>query len=171
MKIILTGATGFVGEGVLLECLKDNRIEEVLSISRKTCGHQHPKLKELIVADLMDLQADDTRLHGYEAVFFCAGISSVGLSEAQFRPIAYDIPMHLAHVVQPKEAMTYIFVSGAGTGSSRQMWGRVKRQTEDELQQLGQRLPWRGWRLFLYLRRQGVQIIADKRRLHPLFKT
>lgn len=137
MKIILTGATGYVGEGVLLECLGNEKVEKVLSISRRPCGHQHEKLEEYIVPDLMSLKENDLKLQGYDAVFFCAGISSVGMSEEKYRPIAYDIPMHLAKIMPDKAKMTYIFVSGAGTGSSKQMWARVKRQTENELQQLG----------------------------------
>lgn len=137
MKIILTGASGFVGEGVLLECLNDIRVDKVLSISRRPCGHQHPKLEEYLVGDMMVLPENDERLQGYDALFFCAGISSVGMSEEEYRPISYDIPMHLAKILSQKEKTTYIFVSGAGTGSSTQMWGKVKRQTENELQQLG----------------------------------
>lgn len=137
MKIILTGATGFVGEGVLLECLNDKRVEKVLSISRRPCGHRHPKLEEYLIGNLLQIENGDTKLEGYDALFFCAGISSVGMSEEQYRPIAYDIPMHLAKVLTNKAQMTYIFVSGAGTGGSHQMWAKVKRQTEDELQQLG----------------------------------
>ena len=137
MKIILTGATGFVGEGVLLECLNDIRVDKVLSISRRPCGHQHPKLEEYLVGDMMVLSENDERLQGYDALFFCAGISSVGMSEEEYRPISYDIPMHLAKILSQKEKTTNIFVSGAGTGSSAQMWGKVKRQTENELQQLG----------------------------------
>lgn len=136
MKIILTGATGFVGEGVLLECLKDKRVEKVLSISRRPCGHINEKLEEYLVPDLMYLKDNDSKLQGYDALFFCAGISSVGLNEQQFRPIAYDIPMHLAKILPNKDKMTYIFVSGAGTGGTKQMWSRVKSQTENELQQL-----------------------------------
>lgn len=137
MKIILTGATGYVGEGVLMECLRDDRVEKVLSISRRLCGHENDKLEEYIVPDLMSLKAGDPKLQGYDAVFFCAGISSVGMSEEKYRPIAYDIPLHLAKIMPDKSRMTYIFVSGAGTGGSKQMWARVKRQTENELQQLG----------------------------------
>lgn len=137
MKVILTGATGFVGEGVLLECLNDSRVEKVLSISRRKCGHQHPKLEEYLAGDLLKIPEGDPKLQGYDALFFCAGTSSVGLSEDQFRPIAYDIPMHLAKILPQKEEMTYIFVSGAGTGDGKQMWAKVKRQTEEELQQLG----------------------------------
>ncbi len=136
MKIILTGATGFVGEGVLMECLNDTRVEKVLSISRRPCGHQHPKLEEYIVGNLMQIADGDPKFEGYDALFFCAGISSVGMSEEQYRPIAHDIPMHLAKVLPHKELMTYIFVSGAGTGSGTQMWAKVKRQTEEGLQQL-----------------------------------
>lgn len=137
MKIILTGATGFVGEGVLMACLSDSRVERVLSIGRRPCGHHHPKLEELTVGNLMSIEPGDPRLAGYDALFFCAGISSVGMTEERYRPIAHDIPIHLAEALPQRDCMTYIFVSGAGTGSSPQMWARVKRQTESELQQMG----------------------------------
>lgn len=137
MKIILTGATGYVGEGVLIECLGNEKVEKVLSISRRPCGHQHEKLEEYIVPDLMSLKDNDPKLQGYDAVFFCAGITSVGKTEEQYRPIAYDIPMHLARVMPDKAKMTFIFVSGAGTGNSKQMWAKVKRQTESGLEHLG----------------------------------
>lgn len=86
---------------------------------------------------MLALRADDERLQGYDAVFFCAGISSVGMSEAQYRPISHDIPVHLASIMSQKEQMTYIFVSGAMTGSSQQMWAKVKRETEHGLQGFG----------------------------------
>ncbi|MBR0498835.1 MAG: hypothetical protein IJJ78_07130, partial [Paludibacteraceae bacterium] len=90
MKIILTGAIGFVGEGILMECLRDERVERVLSISRRPCGHKHLKLEELLVDDLLTLAEGDERLGSYDAVFYCAGISANGLTEEQYRPVTYD---------------------------------------------------------------------------------
>ena len=134
MKIILTGATGFVGEGVLLECLKDERVEKVLSISRKPCGHKHEKLEELITKDLLKLPEGDERLQGYDAMLYCASISANGLSEQQYRPVTYDIPLHLAQILPDKELMTYVYLSGAGTtADSKMMWARVKAETENAI--------------------------------------
>lgn len=134
MKVILTGATGYVGEGVLLECLNNPAVEKVLSVSRKPCGHAHPKLEEYLVPDFMALEAGDPKLAGYDAVFFCAGISSVGMKEEHYRVISHDIPLHFAEVVGPKEQMTFVYVSGAGNyNDTSQMWVRVKKSTEDAL--------------------------------------
>ena len=116
MKIIITGTTGYVGEGVMLACLDNPEIEKVLSVSRRPCGHTHPKLQ------------------GYDAVFFIAGISSVGLKEEQYVGISHDIPLHFADIVGPKENMTFVYLSGAGNYNSKtQMWVRVKKSTEDAL--------------------------------------
>lgn len=134
MKVIITGATGYVGEGVLLACLDNPQVEKVLSVSRRPCGHAHPKLEEYIVPDFMALAEGDPKLAGYDAVFFCAGISSVGLREEQYRGISHDIPLHFAEVVGPRERMTFVYVSGAGNyRDTRQMWVRVKKSTEDAL--------------------------------------
>ena len=134
MKIILTGATGYVGEGVLMECLSNTKVEKILSISRKPCCHQHSKLEEYIVPNMLDLKEDDIRLKGYDAVFFCAGISSVGLTEEEFRPISYDIPLHLAKILPDKQKTTFIYVSGAGTkADSNIMWAKVKGACENTL--------------------------------------
>lgn len=137
MKIILTGATGMVGEGVLLECLAHPRVEAVLSVSRKPTDRSHPKLKEHIVADFLALKADDENLKGYDACFFCAGVSSVGMKEAEYTRITYDTTLHFARVVlQQNPLSTFIYVSGAGTDSSekgRLMWARVKGKTENDL--------------------------------------
>ena len=134
MNIILTGATGFVGDGILLECLKDKRVEKVLSISRKPCGHKHDKLEELITNDLLKLPEGDERLQGYDAMLYCAGISANGLSEQQYRPVTYDIPLHFARILPDKEQMTYVYLSGAGTAAdSKMMWARVKAETENAI--------------------------------------
>ena len=138
MKVILTGATGYVGEGVLLECLDNPLVEKVLSVSRRPCGHVHPKLEEYLTEDFMALRAGDPMLQGYDAVFFCAGISSVGKKEEQYKVISHDIPLHFADIVGPRERMTFIYVSGAGNyNHTDQMWVRVKKSTEDALGRKG----------------------------------
>ena len=96
IKVIITGATGMVGEGVLFECLEHPSVTEVLMVNRKPYDLKHPKLKECIVPDFMKLDAFDTQLSGYDACFFCAGISSNGLSEAEYTHITYDITMNFA---------------------------------------------------------------------------
>ena len=134
MKVIITGTTGYVGEGVMLACLDNPEIEKILSVSRRPCGHTHPKLEEYIVPDFMALKAGDPKLQGYDAVFFIAGISSVGVKEEQYKGISHDIPLHFAEVVGPKEKMTFVYLSGAGNYKSMTlMWVRVKKSTEDAL--------------------------------------
>lgn len=138
MRVILTGATGYVGEGVLMECLDNPEIDKVLSVSRRPCGHIHPKLEEYIINDFMELEVGDPRLQGYDAVFFCAGISSIGMKEEKYRVISHEIPLHFADVVGPKQDMTFVYVSGAGNyNHTDQMWVRVKKSTEDELGRKG----------------------------------
>ncbi len=140
INIIITGTTGMVGEGVLLECLKNPKVARVLSVSRKPSGHHHHKLTEYLVPDFMALRVDDEKLKGYDACFFCAGISSIGKNEADYTRITYDTTLHFAGVVAGLNPdATFIYVSGAGTDSSgkgRQMWARVKGRTENDLQKL-----------------------------------
>jgi uncharacterized protein YbjT (DUF2867 family) len=141
MKIILTGATGMVGEAVLLECLRANDVEKVLVLARKPSGHTHPKLEEMIVGDFLKLESSD-RLRGYDACFYCAGVSSVGMSEADYTRITFDTPLHVAKVLAD-ERMVFVHVSGAstdGTEKGRVMWARVKGRTENALM----KLPFRG---------------------------
>jgi uncharacterized protein YbjT (DUF2867 family) len=141
MKIIITGSTGMVGEGVLLECLNNNAVSEVLSISRKTCGITHPKLKELLVPDFTKLSDYKNEIAGYDACFFCAGISSVGMAEEKFTHITYTTTMAFAKaLVAVNPNMTFTYVSGANTDSTEKgsvMWARVKGKTENELAALG----------------------------------
>jgi hypothetical protein len=140
IKVIITGTTGMVGEGVMLECLANPKISEVLSVSRKPCGTTHPKLSEYIVPDFLSLQANDSRLSGYDACFFCAGVSSVGMSEQDYTKITYDTTLHFARILsEMSPEMTFIYVSGASTDSTekgRSMWARVKGRTENDLQKL-----------------------------------
>jgi uncharacterized protein YbjT (DUF2867 family) len=139
MKIILTGATGMIGEGILMECLADNRITEILSVSRKPCGKVHPKLKEYIVPDFLTLKEDDEQLKGFDACFFCAGISSVGMDQKNYERITYDTTLHFARATGPNPNMSFIYVSGSGTDSSEKgklHWARVKGKTENDLMKL-----------------------------------
>jgi len=137
MNIIITGATGMVGEGVLLECLADPRIEKILSVSRKPTGRTHPKLSEYLVPDFLKLGSTDPQLKGYDACFYCAGVSSVGMKEDRYRLFTYDTTIHFANaVLQQNPGMTFIYVSGRSTDSTEKggvMWARVKGKTENDL--------------------------------------
>lgn len=146
MKAIITGATGYVGEGMLLAMLDNEKFDEVLSISRRPCGHSHPKLKELVVPDLMELEEGDPRLAGYDTVFFAAGITSVGTPHEVYDVISHDIPVHLGKILPDKDKTTFIYVSGAGTTDKGvQHWQKVKSSTEHELAGMGFRHCF-GWR-------------------------
>jgi uncharacterized protein YbjT (DUF2867 family) len=139
MKVLITGTTGMIGEGILLECLNQPQITEVLSVSRKPTGIAHPKLKEYIVADFLSLHEDDEKLKGYDACFFCAGISSVGVSESDYKRIIYDTTLHFAKCLNPNPTMSFVYVSGGGTDSSekgRMAWARIKGKTENDLMKL-----------------------------------
>ena len=138
MKIILTGATGYVGEGTLLELLKVDSVEKVLSVSRKPTGIKHEKLKEYLVSDFMQLKEGDEHFKGYDAVFFIAGITSVGTPKDVYVRISQEIPLHFADIMPDKERMTYIYLSGAGTSpEGKQFWQQVKSKTEAEIQTEG----------------------------------
>ena len=140
MKIIVTGATGMVGEGVILECIRNEKISEVLMLNRKHFDLQHPKLKEVIIQDFMHLEEVKETLTNYDACFFCAGISSVGMKEDVYKHITYDITIHVAKTLSSiNPSMTFIYVSGSGTDSSEKgklMWARVKGKTENDLLKL-----------------------------------
>jgi uncharacterized protein YbjT (DUF2867 family) len=140
IKAIVTGATGMVGEGVLHECLKHTDVERVLVINRKPCGVTHPKLTEIIHTDFYDISAILPQLSGYNACYFCLGVSSVGLKEAQYYKLTYDLTLHFAtHLTQLNPSMTFCYVSGAATDSSEKgkvMWARVKGKTENDLMKL-----------------------------------
>jgi hypothetical protein len=139
MKVIITGTTGMVGEGILLECLDLPQITEILSVSRKPTGIEHPKLKEYIVPDFLLLQQNDEKLKGYDACFFCAGVSSVGMKEEVYRSITYDTTLHFAKCLNPNPNMSFIYVSGGGTDSTekgRMAWARIKGKTENDLMKL-----------------------------------
>lgn len=140
VKAIVTGATGMVGEGVLHECLLHNAVEEVLIINRKPSGIQHPKLKEIIHKDFQDFSAIESQLKGYNACFFCLGVSSVGMKEEEYTKLTYTLTLHVANtLVKQNPDMTFCYVSGASTDSTeagRMMWARVKGKTENDLMKL-----------------------------------
>ena len=137
---IVTGVTGMVGEGVLHECLHHPDVASVLVISRRPCGVAHEKLTEIIHTNFHDLSAIKSQLSGYNACFFCAGISSVGKKEAEYTRLTYDLTMHVAGTLaRLNPSMTFCYVSGLGTDSTengRSMWARVKGKTENDLMKL-----------------------------------
>lgn len=138
LNVIITGATGMVGEGVLLGCLNSPAVDSVLTVNRKPCGITHNKLKELIVKDFFEIGSYETSLKGYNACFFCAGVSSVGKKEEEYRKITYDLTMNFASVLlKLNPGMTFAYVSGAGTNyNGKLMWAQVKGKTENDLMAL-----------------------------------
>ena len=136
----MTGATGMVGEGVLHECLLHPDVEAVLVINRRPCGVVHPKLKEIIHKDFFDITPIAGELTGYNACFFCMGVSSVGMKEDAYTHITHDLTLHIAGILAKQNpGMTFCYVSGAGTDSTekgRSMWARVKGKTENDLLKL-----------------------------------
>jgi uncharacterized protein YbjT (DUF2867 family) len=137
IKAIITGATGMVGEGVLHECLLHPQVESVLVINRKPCGVVHPKLKEIIHNDFFDLSSIENQLAGYDACFFCLGVSSVGMKEPEYYKLTYTLTLHVAEtLIKQDPAMAFCYISGKSTDSTekgRMMWARVKGKTENDL--------------------------------------
>jgi hypothetical protein len=140
IKVIITGATGMVGEGVLHECLRHPWVEAVLIINRKPAGVTHPKLKEVIHADFFDITPIEDQLKGYNACFFCLGVSSVRMEEPEYFRLTYILTMDFATVLaRLNPDMIFEYISGASTDSTekgRQMWARVKGKTENDLAKL-----------------------------------
>jgi uncharacterized protein YbjT (DUF2867 family) len=140
IRVIITGATGMVGEGVLHECLHSPEVDSVLVVTRKTTGTSHPKLKELLLPDFFDLSSIKTQLTGYDACFFCLGVSSLGISKEMYEKLTYRLTLGFAELLAAQNpGMVFCYVSGAGTdstGKSRLHWARVKGKTENDLQQL-----------------------------------
>ncbi len=138
--MIITGATGMVGEGVLFECLQNERVSEVLIVNRRHYEPGHPKLKELIVPDFFQLEQFASVVTGYDACFFCAGISSIGMKEEKYTRITYDTTLAFAKTLLAHNSnAVFIYVSGSHTDSSekgRLMWARVKGRTENDLMKL-----------------------------------
>jgi uncharacterized protein YbjT (DUF2867 family) len=140
LKVIITGSTGMVGEGVLHECLLSDDVESVLIINRKHLDISHPKLQEVLHSDFLDLLPIENLLSGYNACFFCLGVSSVGMGSDLYFKITYTLTMHFAEtLVRLNPDMVFCYVSGAGTDSSekgRSEWARVKGKTENDLKKL-----------------------------------
>jgi uncharacterized protein YbjT (DUF2867 family) len=140
VKAILLGATGMVGQGVLRECLLDPEVQSVLTIGRNATAQRHEKLQEIVHQDLSDLTAIEGKLSGYDACFFCLGVSAAGMNEQAYRRVTYDLAISAARTLAKlNPTMTFIYVSGAGTDSTergRMMWARVKGQTENALLQM-----------------------------------
>jgi uncharacterized protein YbjT (DUF2867 family) len=133
MNVIIFGATGMVGKGVLRQCLLDPDIESVLSIGRKASGVSHPKLRDIVRADMFDFSVNAGELEGYDACFFCLGVSSLRKSEAEYTHLTYDLTMGWAHALaRENPEMKFLYVSGMGTGG-KAMWARVKGRTENDL--------------------------------------
>ena len=137
MNVLLFGATGMVGQGVLRECLRDPGVDRVLAIGRSATGQAHAKLRDLVVSDVTDLSAVEPELAGFDACFFCLGVTSAGMSEAQYTRLTCDLTLAVARtLVRVAPGMTFVYVSGLGTDSSergRVMWARVKGRTENAL--------------------------------------
>jgi uncharacterized protein YbjT (DUF2867 family) len=137
MKVIIFGASGMVGQGVLRECLGDPDVERVLSVGRSSIGQHHPKLREIIIPNLFEIESIAPDLAGYDACFYCLGVSSAGMSEQNYTHITFDLTMVVAGtLLQLNPAMTFIYVSGKstdGTEHGRSMWARVKGRTENAL--------------------------------------
>lgn len=141
MKVLLFGASGMIGGGALLECLAEDRVSRVLAIVRSPLGVAHPKLEELQHQDYSRLSPLQGRLIGYDACFFCLGVSAVGMDEATYTRITYDVTLTAAHAFQAVNPNgTFCYISGAGTDSTERgarMWARVKGRTENALLALG----------------------------------
>jgi uncharacterized protein YbjT (DUF2867 family) len=152
MKVLIFGATGMVGQGVLRECLRAPDVEVVQTVGRTRTGQLDPRLIEVVQPDLMDYRAVEAPLTGFDACFFCLGVSSVGMQEAEYARLTYDLTLAAAQTLaRLNPQMTFVYVSGASTDSTEQgrsMWARVKGKTENALQ----RLPFKG----VYLFRPGV---------------
>lgn len=140
LKVIITGATGMIGEGVLYECLNHPEVEKVLVITRKSCGYSNPKLTEIIHDNFMDFSSISDSLKDYNACYFCLGVTSVGKSEAEYTKLTYTLTLGFATILASLNPdMTFCYISGANTDSTekgRSMWARVKGKTENDLMKL-----------------------------------
>jgi uncharacterized protein YbjT (DUF2867 family) len=140
MKVILFGATGMVGQGVMRECLIDPKVETVLAVGRSPTGVQNAKLREIVHDNFLDFSTIESQLAGYDACFFCLGVSSVGMNEERYRRLTYDITLAAATTLSKlNPGMVFVYVTGQGTDSTEQgrlMWARVKGKTENDLLKL-----------------------------------
>ena len=141
MDILIFGATGMVGQAVLRECLEASDVTRVVAVGRQSTGVVHERLSEIVTPDLTNLEAHRDRLAPFDASFFCLGVSSVGMNEADYTRVTYDLTLRVARLlVRENPQMTFTYVSGAGTdstGTGKRMWARVKGGTENALIALG----------------------------------
>jgi uncharacterized protein YbjT (DUF2867 family) len=140
MKVLIFGATGMVGQGVLRECLQDEDVELAVTVGRTATGAREPKLREIVHSDMLDYAGMEESLKGFDACFFCLGVASSGMKEADYERVTYGFAMAAAETLSRlNPQMTFIYVSGSGTDSSetgRSMWARVKGRTENALLRL-----------------------------------
>jgi uncharacterized protein YbjT (DUF2867 family) len=140
LKVIITGATGMVGEGVMLQCINNPAIDDILLIGRRPAGFRHAKVHERVVSDVADISSISSEIQGYDACFFCLGVSSVGKKEGEFTSLTYDLTLGFARTLQKASpGLTFCYVSGSGTDGTekgRVMWARVKGRTENDLLKL-----------------------------------
>jgi uncharacterized protein YbjT (DUF2867 family) len=167
MRVLLFGASGMVGQGVLRECLRDPGVESVVSVGRTRLGLQHPKFREIVHADLLHLGPLEDRLSGFDAAFYCLGVSVLGKSEAEYRQVTYDLTLAVGETLARRNpSLTFVYVSGSGTDSSEKgprMWARVKGQTENALL----RLPFRAAFMF---RPGAIQPLHGVRSKTPAYR-
>jgi uncharacterized protein YbjT (DUF2867 family) len=140
ISVIIAGSTGMVGKGVLLECLENPKVKSVLLLNRSEIGITHDKIKELIIEDFNNLSSLREQLEGYDACYFCLGVSSFRMKEKEYNEITYRVTLHLAKLLSDVNPnLSFCYVSGVGTDSSekgRSMWARVKGKTENALLKL-----------------------------------
>ncbi|WP_198919856.1 NAD-dependent epimerase/dehydratase family protein [Pseudomonas chlororaphis] len=169
MRVLLFGATGMVGQGVLRECLLAPDVQEVLAIGRTPLSRTHEKLRQLQHRDMFDYGQLEAQLQGFDACFFCLGVSAVGMAEAEYSRLTYDLTLDAATILaRLNPQMTFVYVSGAGTDSSEQgrvMWARVKGRTENALQ----RLPFKAVYLFRPAAIQPLHGIRSKTAFYQMF--
>lgn len=167
MNVLLFGATGMIGHGALSAALADARVGRVLAVGRRPTGREHPKLDELVVDDFFDYAPVEERLAGFEACLFCLGVSAAGTSEGEYRRLTYDLTLAAAETLaRLNPSMTFCYVSGEGTdatGRSRQMWARVKGDTENALS----RLPFEA---VYHFRPAYIQPVGGARSSVPLYR-
>jgi len=171
MKVLLFGATGMVGQGVLRECLLDPGVSSVVAVGRAPTGQRNEKLREIVRADLADLSPVEAELTGFDACFFCLGVSAAGMKEEAYRRVTFDLTLAVARILARRNpGMTFVYVSGMGTDSSergRVMWARVKGATENALLAL----PFRAAYMFRPAIIRPLHGVRSKTKLYDVFYT
>jgi uncharacterized protein YbjT (DUF2867 family) len=169
MNVVLFGATGMIGQGALRECLLDPKVKQILSIVRTPTGQKSAKLRELVHTDFLNFTDVEAKLTGFDACFFCLGVTSAGMSEAQYTQITHDFALAAATTLaRLNPSMTFVYVSGSGTDSSergRSMWARVKGKTENDIL----KLPFKAAYMFRPGFIQPLHGIISKTKLYRIF--